>query len=135
MTAVAATVDRSSSLRRVLWVDAATCLAMGALLVLFSAPLASLLGLPALLLSYAGAALFPVAVFMGWVAFRDGMSVVSVVGTWVVILGNVGWVAGSLLVLFLLSPTGLGIAFVIVQGVAVALLAAAEYVGLERSAS
>jgi hypothetical protein len=132
MTAIAATLDRTSFLRRVLWVDASTCLAMGALLVLFSAPLSSLLGLPALLLAYAGAALFPVAVFMGWVAFRDEL---SVAGAWVAILGNAGWVAGSVLVLVVFSPTGLGYAFVIAQAVVVGFLAELEYMGLRRIAS
>jgi hypothetical protein len=129
MSAVAETVDRSSFLRRVLWVDAATCLAMGALLVIAATPLSFFLGLPELLLSYAGVALFPVALFMGWVALREEL---SVGGVWVVILGNAGWVVGSVAVLLVLSPTAIGYAFVLVQAVAVALLAELEYVGLRR---
>jgi hypothetical protein len=130
MTAVAETVDRTSFLRRVLWVDAATCLAMGVLLLIAAAPLAYFLGLPELLLAYAGIALFPVALFMGWVALREEL---SVAGAWVVILGNAGWVAGSVAVLLVLSPTAIGYAFVLVQAVAVALLAELEYVGLRRA--
>jgi hypothetical protein len=130
MTAVAETVDRSSFLRHVLWVDAATCLAMGVLLVIAALPLSSLLGLPEPLLSYAGVALFPVALFMGWVALREEL---SVAGAWVVILGNAGWVVGSVAVLLVLSPTAIGYAFVLVQAVAVALLAELEYVGLRRA--
>lgn len=129
MTTDALTEESYLFLRRVLWVDAATCLAMGALLVLFSSPLASLLGLPAPLLTWAGAALFLVAAFMGWVAFRDGL---AIAGAWAVIIGNVGWMTGSMLVLFVYSPTGLGIAFVIVQALAVALLAAGEYAAVAK---
>ncbi|MGE3424952.1 MAG: hypothetical protein AB7N24_23130 [Dehalococcoidia bacterium] len=130
MSAVAETADRSSYLRRVLWVDAATCLAMGVLLVIAAAPLSEFLGLPARLLSYAGVALFPVALFMGWVALRESL---SVGGAWVVILGNAGWVAGSVAALLVFSPTAIGYAFVLVQAVAVALLAELEYVGLRRA--
>jgi hypothetical protein len=129
MTTLDAILDRTAFLRRVLMVDAATCLAMGALLVLFASPLATLLGLPSLLLAYAGASLFPIAGFMAWVAIRREL---SRWGAWVVILGNAGWVAGSVLVLFLASPTTIGFAFVIAQAVVVVLLAELEYVGVRR---
>jgi hypothetical protein len=59
MTAIAALLDRSTFLRRVLLVDAGTCIAMGVLLLLLPAALSSLLGLPALLLEYAGSSLLP----------------------------------------------------------------------------
>ena len=55
MTAVfsppSATLERSAFLRRVLYVDAATCAATGALMSLDAAPLSTLLGLPAALLA------------------------------------------------------------------------------------
>jgi hypothetical protein len=132
MTTLEAVLDRTAFLRRVLMVDAATCLAMGALLVLFASPLATLLGLPSVLLAYAGAILFPIAGLMAWLALRHDA---SRWGTWVVILGNAGWVAGSVLVLFLASPTTIGYAFVIAQAVVVVLLAELEYVGVRRIAS
>jgi hypothetical protein len=56
-------------------------------------------------------------------------------GSWLAILGNAGWVAGSVLVLVLFSPTALGYAFVIAQAVVVAFLAELEYYGLRRIAS
>jgi hypothetical protein len=59
MTAIAASLDRSTFLRRALLVAAATCIAMGVLLLLLPAALSSLLGLPALLLEYAGSSLLP----------------------------------------------------------------------------
>jgi hypothetical protein len=130
MTTVDAVFDRTSFLRRVPMVDAATCLAMGALLVLFASPLSTLLGLPSVLLAYAGAILFPIAGFMAWLALRRDA---SRWGAWVVILGNAGWVTGSVLVLFLASPTTIGYAFVIAQAVVVVLLAELEYVGVRRA--
>src|SRR3970040_787764 len=101
MSAIAASLDPSTLLRRVLWADATTCLATGALLALAATPLAGLLGLPAAPLAYAGGALFPIAGFMTWLAVRDDL---SRAGAWLVILGNLGWVLGSVLVLLVLSP-------------------------------
>ena len=132
MTTLEAILDRTAPLRRVLTVDAATCVATGVLMILFATPLSTLLGLPAALLFYAGASLFPIAAFMAWLALRRD---VSRWGAWVVILGNAGWVAGSVLVLVLFSPTAVGYAFVIAQAVVVAFLAELEYYGLRRIAS
>ena len=132
MTTLEAILDRTAPLRRVLMVDAATCVATGLLMTLFATPLSTLLGLPAVLLAYAGASLFPIAGFMAWLALRRE---VLLWGAWVVTLGNVGWLAGSVLVLLLTSPTGLGYAFVIAQAVVVAFLTELEYVGLRRIAS
>ena len=113
-------------------VDAATCIATGVLMFLFAMPLSTLLGLPAALLFYAGASLFPIAAFMAWLALRRD---VLRWGAWLVILGNAGWVAGSVLVLVLFSPTAVGYAFVIAQAVVVVFLAELEYTGLRRIAS
>lgn len=132
MNAIALPQDRSTFLRRVLLVDAATCLATGALLVIDAAPLSSMLALPLELLRYSGFSLFPIAVFMALVATR---ATPPRAGVWLVIGGNVGWVLGSLLVMALFSPAPLGYAFVAAQAVAVALLAELEYVGLRKAAS
>src|SRR5256885_15393419 len=119
---------KSMFLRRMLLVDAATCVATGALLSLAAGPLSSLLGLPAGLLLWAGLALFPIAAFMLWVATRASP---PRPGVWLVIAGNAAWVFGSIAILGL-SPTALGYAFVIVQAVAVALLAQLGYSGPRR---
>ena len=129
MTAIAATFDPSRFLRRVLLVDAAICIATGALLTLDSAPLSRLLGLPELLLLYAGASLFPCAALMLWVALRERL---SPAGAWIVVAGNAAWVAGSVALLVATAPTALGYAFVIAQALAVALLAELEFVGLKK---
>jgi hypothetical protein len=130
MTAIAVSLDPSRFLRRVLLVDAATCVATGALLALDAALLSRLLGLPQALLFYAGASLFPCAALMLWVALREPL---SRAGAWIVVAGNAAWVAASVALLFAAAPTGLGSAFVIAQALAVALLAELEFIGLRKS--
>lgn len=120
-------------LRRVLLADAATCVLMGAVLTLDTAALASPLGLPAALLFYAGAALFPIAAFILALLARPAIPAALV---WLLIAGNIAWTADSLLLLATpwVHPTALGTAFVIAQAAAVALIAAVEYAGLRGSA-
>jgi hypothetical protein len=48
----------------------------------------------------------------------------NALGVWVAILGNAGWVVGSVVVLVVLLPTWVGYAFVIGQAVVVGLLGA-----------
>lgn len=133
MTAIAVN-HRSTFLRRVLLVDAATCLAMGLLLVLSSGVLAPLLGLPGPLLQYSGLSLVPIAAFIVWIA--AGASPWPT-GVWLVITGNALWVAGSavLLVSGWVAPTLLGYAFVIAQAATVVLLTELEYLGLCKASA
>jgi hypothetical protein len=118
-------------LKRVLLLDAASCLGMGAALVAGAAPLAQPLGLPAALLGGAGVALIPIGLFMAFVATRAAPSALLV---WLIILGNVGWAAQSF-GLIAVSPTisALGLAFVAGQAAFVSLIAALEYAGLRRA--
>jgi hypothetical protein len=116
-------------LRRVLLIDAATCFALGALLVVAAGALAPMLALPEMLLRYAGLGLLPIAAFIAWVGTRG---VIPPSGAWLVVAGNVLWVVASIGLLLgaWLSPNGLGYAFVIAQAACVALLVGLEYVGL-----
>lgn len=118
-------------LKRVLLLDAASCLGMGLGLVAGAGMLAVPLGLPAALLSGAGLALLPIALFMGFVATRAAPPAIFV---WLIILGNAGWIAQSL-ALVKITPTisALGTAFVLAQAAFVALVAAMEYAGLRRA--
>ncbi len=118
-------------LRRTLAVDALTCVAAGALMAFGAAPLSPLTGLPQPLLLWAGIVLFPVAALMAFLSRRETAPAPLV---WLVVLGNAGWVAGSLAVLVLTAPTALGIAFVAAQAGAVAVLTVLEYRGLTRVA-
>ena len=132
MTAVTATLHRSTFLRRVLQVDAATCAAMGALLFVDAGALEPLLGLPAALLKYSGVGLFPVAAFILLVATR---ATLPRSGVWLVILGNAAWVAASASLLGFVAPTAIGYAFVVGQAFATAVLAVLEYAGLHQAAA
>lgn len=118
-------------LRRVLTIDAVTCFVTGALLAVVPMPLASLFGLAPDLLFYAGLALFPCAALMLWVALSSPL--LRPLGH-VIVAGNVAWVAGSMLVLAMTSPTTLGYAFVIAQAVIVIALADFEWMGLRKAA-
>ncbi|MBQ0751450.1 MAG: hypothetical protein KBT70_14745 [Roseovarius sp.] len=123
------------ALRRILLIDAATCAVMAAILLVANRVLATLTGLPDLLVLGAGLVLVPVAIFMAAVA-RFGTGSGALV--WLAILGNAGWVIASLGILVALTPTPLGIAFVLVQAAVVAVLAwleASAWAGSARAAA
>jgi len=88
---------------------------------------AGLLGLPASLLRYAGAALIPFVAFVAYVGTRDRLARPAV---WTVIVCNALWAAGSLLLLTWLAPTVLGYVFVVAQAAAVAIFGELQLVGL-----
>jgi hypothetical protein len=124
-------MSSSLFLRRILALDALSCLAMGLLMGLGAAPLALLFGLPQPLVRTAGLLLLPLAAFIFWLASRPAPPRTLV---WVVILGNLGWTAESFLLISQSQPaiTAIGTGFVTVQALAVLGLAALEYVGLRR---
>lgn len=120
-------------LKRVLLLDAASCLGMGAALVAGAGMLTGPLGLPPALLSGAGIALIPIGLFMAFVATRDTPPAILV---WLIILGNAAWVVKSLGVIAIFPQiSALGIAFVAGQAAFVALMAMLEYSGLCRAAA
>jgi hypothetical protein len=118
-------------LRRVLLVDALSCLAMGAGMLSFAPVLAEVLKLPAQLLTQAGSVLLPFAAFVGFLSSREQPSRVAV---WGVIVLNALWVVDSFVLLFsgAVVPNLLGQVFVIGQAAAVAVLAGLEYIGMRR---
>jgi hypothetical protein len=118
-------------MRRILFLDAATCLAMGVALSAFGAPLSALFRLPSALLFGAGLALFPIAAFMGAIAMARE---VPRWGAWLAIAGNAGWVLGSLGLLAFTAPSAWGYAFVIGQALVVAVLIELELAALLRAA-
>ena len=118
-------------LRRILGLDALSCLAMGLLMGLGAASLAPHFGLPEPLVRIAGLALLPLAAFIGWLATRPNPPHALV---WVVILGNLAWTAESFITLAQSQATALGTAFVSAQAVAVLGLALLEYAGIRKAA-
>lgn len=118
-------------LKRVLLLDAASCLGMGATLIFGADLLSGPLGMSAALLEGAGIALLPIGLYMGWLGLRLNAAAMFV---WLVILGNAAWVAKSLVLAFGHPEiTPLGIAFVTGQAAFVLLMAILEYAGVRRA--
>jgi len=114
-----------SMLRRVLLVDAMTCVASGLLMVMGASGLAPVLSLPEVLLRGAGVALFPIAAFIAGVGLRAVRSTFAVS---LVVLGNLAWAAGALWVVDggLWSPSTAGVVFALAQAACVLVLSALE---------
>lgn len=119
-------------LRRILALDSLSCLIMGLLMGLGAAALAPLFGLPEALVRGAGLALLPLAAFIFWLATRPNPPRLL---AWVVILGNLGWTAESVITLAQSEATALGAAFVAAQALAVLGLACLEYLGVRKAAA
>ena len=118
-------------LKRVLLLDAASCLGMAALLLPGATALAPLLGLDRSLLVGAGAALAPLGLLILWIATRRTLYV-WLVG--LVIVGNLLWTVESLFLLAVAAGvTAIGVAFVSGQAAIVALLAMLEFAGIRRA--
>ena len=120
-------------LRTILLIDAAICVVTGAVMTLGATPIDMLTNVPRELLFYSGLSLFPIAAFIALVGTRTAL---PTPGVWLVILGNVGWVAASVWVLLAgtADPNTLGVAFIAFQALAVAVLAELEFMGLRSSA-
>lgn len=121
-------------LSRVMWVDAASCAATGALQLGFADAMARLTGLPATLLLGTGAFLLVYAALAAAMAARAEPPRLLI---GLVVLGNFGWAAAcaALLASGLFAVTALGMAWVIAQAVTVVLLAEAQWMGLRATRS
>ena len=117
-------------LKRVLLLDAASCLGMGALLALGAGTLSPLFGLDRPLLLGAGVALLPIGLFILWIGARRTLLPAAV---YLIVAGNLLWVIESVLVVRGAEAiTALGTVFVLVQAAIVAGLSALEWIGLRR---
>jgi hypothetical protein len=117
-------------LRRVLLLDALTCVITGLSFTVGHQLIHRFTALPPDLLQAAGFSLFPIALFMTVVALRKP---IPASGVWLVILGNIAWVFGSFYLLtgaVLFNTVGAG--FILMQAAAVAALAALETLGVLR---
>jgi hypothetical protein len=124
------TMHSSNALQNVLLLDAATCVGAGALMAFGSNFVASLTALPAPLLFWAGLILFPIAALMAYAGLQAAPPRPLV---WLIVLGNIGWVAASLGVFAFIAPNALGYVFILAQAAAVAVLALLEHSALQRS--
>lgn len=123
-----------TSTRSILVADGALCLAMGVGLIALRGLLAEPTGLAPGFLAGAGALLVPVGAFIlavvaGWVPFRFGLAVI--------VAGNVAWAIASVILPLtgVIAPAPLGLALVLLQAAAVAVIAALEARGLRSEAS
>ena len=121
----------SKFLRTILKLDAASCLGMGAAVLLFAGSLSGPLGIGTGILQAAAASLIPIGLFIAGLASRRSAPAGLV---WLVILGNVGWTAMSFATASSLPGiTPLGQAAVAGQALAVLALTISEWVGLRSS--
>ncbi len=125
-------ITPSPLLRAALAVDSLASGVMGLGLALGSVPLSPLLGLPQPLLLGVGVACIAWAGITGWLARKTAVRRSAI---WIVIALNAIWVVESLLLAFggWLPLTGLGLAFVLTQALAVAGFAEAQWIGLRRA--
>ena len=91
---------------------------------------AGLTAIPAPLLYWAGLILFPIAALMVYAGVQATPPRPLV---WLIILGNIGWVAASLALFAIIAPNALGYAFIAAQAAAVAVLALLEHSAQQRS--
>ena len=121
----------SRLLRIALLADAAATTATALLLIVFSVPFESLLGLPPAFSRTIGYALLPYAAIVAYLGTRPQVSRGAV---WAVIICNVIWVVDSGLLLMgsWIDPTPLGVGFVVAQAVAVAAFADVQFLGLRQ---
>jgi hypothetical protein len=124
------TMHSSNALQNVLLLDAATCVGAGALMAFGSNFVGGLTGIPAPLLFWAGLILFPIAALMAYAGLQAAPPRPLV---WLIVLGNIGWVAASLGVFAFIAPNALGYVFILAQAAAVAVLALLEHSALQRS--
>lgn len=118
-------------LKRVLLLDAATCLGTGTMLAAGADLLSPLFGLDTGFVRWAGLALLPIGLFMAWVGTRQAAPVLFV---YAIIAGNLLWTVESFLLIGNAPQISVvGTAFVAAQAIAVAGLAVLEWVGLRKS--
>lgn len=116
------------NLKSVLILDAATCAGIFLLSLIAAVPVASLLGLPVVIVTLGGWICLASALLMAFVTTQKPPSAAL---TKLIVLGNLGWVAASFAVIgvFAGQMTSIGIALVIAQALAVLVFAFLEAKG------
>lgn len=121
----------SSFLRTILKLDAASCLGMAAIVLAAGESLSGPLGIDTPILRGAAISLAPIGFFILWLGLRREAPAALV---YLVIVGNIGWAAGSFAAaLDLPGITPLGALLVAGQGLAVLGLAVLEWAGVRQS--
>jgi len=123
-------MQSNNALQNVLLLDAATCVAAGALMAFGSSFVAGLTAIPLPLLYWAGLILFPIAALMAYAGLQAAPPRPIV---WLIVLGNIGWVIASIAVFAVIAPNALGYIFILAQAAVVGVLALLEHSALQRS--
>jgi hypothetical protein len=125
---------QSTFLRRVLIADAFISGITGVLMLAATRPISQFFEVPVSLLFSAGVSLLPFTAFLIWLCTRPNVPRSAV---WFVIALNLGWVIGSIALLFVdrVDPNRIGVAFILVQAIAVLGFAEMQYVGLRKLAA
>lgn len=120
------------ALRPTLIIDAASCALMGLGLLILPTSAAALTGLPTPLLVVAGLILLPSAAFIFWTARQ-----ITVPGPalQLIVWLNAVWVIGSVILCFLPTVKAAGIALILAQAAAVAVLTLIEAQHLRLTAA
>jgi hypothetical protein len=122
----------ASTLRSVLWLDAASGIGMGLSHLVLSEPLSGWTGIPATWLQLAAVVVFGAASLAAWLATRASS---PGGGVRLLAAGNFAWVAASLWLAFGagLPLTALGLGWVLMQAVVVLVLAELEWAGSRQA--
>ncbi len=129
---MALAIVNSISARHAVLADAAASGAMAAFFIAGSGVVAQLTGLPRLLLFWVGIAFLPWVAALVLIGRAEPPAAGAVEA---VIAGNALWVVASVAVLALgvFDLNALGVAFVVAQAVAVAVLAELQFLGVRRA--
>lgn len=127
------TLISPAGLRRVLWADALSCAGTAALQLGLTGALSSWLGLSQALLQGSGLVLLAFVALPAWLALQ---AVPPRAALAALVAANFAWVLGCLLLAFGGAPgvRPLGHAYLLVQAVAVLVLAELQWMGLRRAA-
>lgn len=122
----------SPLLRFALRLDGVASAMVGALTLIGVSPVSSWVGAPGAAVLGAGVFLLAYGAAIGWLSTRVRLDTRLV---WAVIVGNLIWVADSVLLAGSdwISPGALGLMLLLGQAVAVALFAELQYLGLRQS--
>jgi hypothetical protein len=127
------TQTAAARLNTFLWIDAVGVVAFGVVFALGAEALSAHVGLSAVVLRAIGLVMLPFAALIAWITVRGASSA----GVWFVIVANSLWVVGwlALVALGVLATTTLGVAFLLGQAAAGALVTGLEFVALRQRES
>jgi hypothetical protein len=126
------TLAISPLLRFALRLDAVASATVGVLTLIGANPVSSWVGAPGAAVVVVGAFMLVYGAAIGWLSTYRRLDIRLV---WAVIVGNLVWVVGSVLLTTSdwLSPATLGLVLLLGQALAVAVFAQLQYLGLRQS--